>query len=331
MRSSTVIVTLLASMCAVVSSEAHAAFGRTDGAFGVSAEGASTYSVPIWLPPGPRGVAPSLALTYSSLNGNGPLGVGWGLAGLSAIERCPRVDLQNGGTTQVRMVQTDEYCLGLNRLMLLTGSQGSQNSTYALDVADFSVVTAAAALQGLGPESFTMVTKGGLIYEYGTAADARVAFGPSATVLRWLLKKVRDRDGNSYAVSYTVSDGVAVPSSISWSPTAPNGTSYRYSVVFTWQDKADPKDWTASYIATNQLLSKKRLSSISVRQGSTTVRKYALAYESGVLTKFSRLTSIKECSDEAETDDNRDHGRVSGHHERSDDPRRGGFQWRRQR
>jgi RHS repeat-associated protein len=302
MRSSTVIVTLLASMCAVVSSEAHAAFGRTDGAFGVSAEGASTYSVPIWLPPGPRGVAPSLALTYSSLNGNGPLGVGWGLAGLSAIERCPRVDLQNGGTTQVRMVQTDEYCLGLNRLMLLTGSQGSQNSTYALDVADFSVVTAAAALQGLGPESFTMVTKGGLIYEYGTAADARVAFGPSATVLRWLLKKVRDRDGNSYAVSYTVSDGVAVPSSISWSPTAPNGTSYRYSVVFTWQDKADPKDWTASYIATNQLLSKKRLSSISVRQGSTTVRKYALAYESGVLTKFSRLTSIKECSDEAETD-----------------------------
>src|SRR5690606_33667706 len=66
----------------------HAATGRTPGIFDVSDDGAASYSVPIWTPPGPRGMQPSLSLRYSSLSGNGPLGVGWSVTGLSSIERC---------------------------------------------------------------------------------------------------------------------------------------------------------------------------------------------------------------------------------------------------
>ncbi|MBI5500895.1 MAG: hypothetical protein HY907_11685 [Deltaproteobacteria bacterium] len=42
--------------------------------------GTATFSIPIALPPGRAGAQPSLAITYSSSGGNGPLGIGWDLA-----------------------------------------------------------------------------------------------------------------------------------------------------------------------------------------------------------------------------------------------------------
>ena len=54
---------------------AEAAVGRIEGMFGVSADGAATYTIPIWVPPGPRVVQPELALTYSSLR-QWPIGSG---------------------------------------------------------------------------------------------------------------------------------------------------------------------------------------------------------------------------------------------------------------
>ncbi|WP_199789400.1 SpvB/TcaC N-terminal domain-containing protein [Sorangium cellulosum] len=53
----------------------------------VTPDGAYTYRLPLEVPPG-RGIQPSLAITYSSRAGNGPLGVGFSLSGLSSIQRC---------------------------------------------------------------------------------------------------------------------------------------------------------------------------------------------------------------------------------------------------
>src|ERR1700729_2653011 len=75
---------------ALLSTSAHAttAVGHTAGSFAVSASGASTYTIPIWAPPGPQGMQPHIALSYNSQAGNGYIGVGWGLSGLSSISRC---------------------------------------------------------------------------------------------------------------------------------------------------------------------------------------------------------------------------------------------------
>jgi len=62
--------------------------GRTPGAFAVSRVGTATYTIPIWAPPGPQGLQPKIALTYNSGHGNGYVGVGWSLSGLSSIYRC---------------------------------------------------------------------------------------------------------------------------------------------------------------------------------------------------------------------------------------------------
>jgi hypothetical protein len=43
------------------------------------------------VPPGRAGIQPNLSLEYASGGGNGFVGVGWGLAGLSRISRCPNL------------------------------------------------------------------------------------------------------------------------------------------------------------------------------------------------------------------------------------------------
>src|SRR4051794_3054935 len=48
---------------------ASAAMGRTTGSWGVAPSGAATYSIPIWVQPGPKGLQPSLAFAYNSQAG----------------------------------------------------------------------------------------------------------------------------------------------------------------------------------------------------------------------------------------------------------------------
>src|SRR4051794_13212190 len=86
---------------------AQAAVGRTPGSFEVSPGGAATYTIPIWAPPGPGGVQPTLALTYNSQQGNTTLGVGWSLSGLSAIYRCNRTYPQDGAAAPVALSTAD--------------------------------------------------------------------------------------------------------------------------------------------------------------------------------------------------------------------------------
>ncbi|MGB3612604.1 MAG: SpvB/TcaC N-terminal domain-containing protein, partial [Elainellaceae cyanobacterium] len=42
--------------------------------------GTGNFSVPIALPPGRNGLQPQLSIVYSTGNGNGPFGSGWGLS-----------------------------------------------------------------------------------------------------------------------------------------------------------------------------------------------------------------------------------------------------------
>ncbi len=63
--------------------------GTLPGGVDVTQVGSAGYTIPIEVPKGVDGFQPSLAITYSSMAGEGMLGTGWNIAGLGAISRVP--------------------------------------------------------------------------------------------------------------------------------------------------------------------------------------------------------------------------------------------------
>jgi hypothetical protein len=70
--------------------------GFLPGMGSVSATGEYQYRIPIDVPQGRAGMQPSLALVYGSRTGNGHLGVGWQLQGLSEVNRCAKTFATEG-------------------------------------------------------------------------------------------------------------------------------------------------------------------------------------------------------------------------------------------
>ena len=111
----------------------------TSGGPKVSPSGAFSYQVPIGLPPGSAGVAPELALVFDSRSGgNGFLGRGWDLSGLSQITRCGKAYSVDGVKTGVAYTSADNYCLNGQRLLLKSGTHNQDGAEYVTEQATHS-------------------------------------------------------------------------------------------------------------------------------------------------------------------------------------------------
>ncbi len=102
---------------------------RLPGSGSVGPDGQYHYVIALDLPPGRRGMAPQLSLSYASNAPNGYLGVGWSLDGLSAIKPCPRTWATNGKAVPVLMDGTDALCLDGEQLIDIGATPGTQYQT----------------------------------------------------------------------------------------------------------------------------------------------------------------------------------------------------------
>jgi RHS repeat-associated protein len=281
------------------------AVGRTAGQFNVSAVGSAQYRIPIWAPPGPRGMQPNLALVYDSHSGIGPLGIGWSLGGLSAVTRCNLTVAQDTTPAPVALVTTDGYCLNGNRLRLTAGTYGTAGSTYQTEIADFSNITANGTA-GNGPQYFVVQGRNGLTYYYGytdsngNGANSEVLANGTTTALTWLLSKVVDRAGNNFVVNYTALTGTAVPYRILWTPVSAGSSSYSYTMQFNYTANV-PQSSINAYVAGTLVSNTELLSSIEIFSGSTVVKDYFLAYQASPLTGREELHTVTECADSGES------------------------------
>ena len=104
--------------------------GAISGEFQVS-NGSANYIVPIEVPPViMSGMQPSLYLNYSSGGDNGPLGMGWGLGGLSSVTRFGRTIEQDGFVNGVDLDGDDKFCLEGERLVAINGAYGANGTEY---------------------------------------------------------------------------------------------------------------------------------------------------------------------------------------------------------
>ena len=254
--------------------------GSTSGSFAVGPDGSANYDIPIKLPPNVAGVQPSLSLSYSSNGGNGLLGKGWQLSGLSAISRCPTSIERDGYIDVVDFDDNDKYCLDGQRLVEIS------TDTYRTEIDNFAQIA--------GDESgFTVTTSAGLIMEYGNTPNSQILAQGRSDVLTWALSEVRDSYGNNYAFQYEnegYTNGEFRPQLI----LIGNSNTTLSHVAFGYEPR---EDVMSGYISGSKYQTSQRLISVKTFEKSAgLVKQYLMEYDYDGATNFSQLGSIKECS-----------------------------------
>jgi hypothetical protein len=268
--------------------------GLTPGAFRVTESGAAEYRIPIRVPPGIAGMEPRLAMVYNSQAGNGLLGVGWSLEGLSAVARCPSTMAQDGVRGGVNFDANDRYCLDGQRLIAKVGAAtgvpagcGSPNVEYHTERESFTRVISCGTA-GSGPAWFHARTKAGQVIEYGNTANSRIEAQGKPSVRIWAASKVADVKGNELTLSYTEDEpnGQFRIATIAYGGTG--------SVAFSYETRPDI---TPTFQAGSLIKTTVRLTNIKTYIGTSLVSDYRLAYEptTSIATKRSRLDTISHC------------------------------------
>jgi RHS repeat-associated protein len=270
--------------------------GSLKGQVDVSSSGAAIYTIPIEVPPGVNGHQPHLSLVYNSQGGNGPLGVGWTLSGLSAIYRCPAQFEPDGYKGAVNLDNDDRFCLDGKKLILTSGSYyGAPSSQYRTEIDNFARITAYnLTSSNSGPEYFIVETKDGKEIQYGWAGNSGVKQqGGSGSYLSWNIAKVTGRSGNTITYKYTSdwefnSSGYYPLERIDYNNNLPLGNSA--SLRFEYEAR---NDLIKQFVAGSRTFIFQRLIHIKTFVGEYNVRSYSLTYSDSV--DRSQLDSIKEC------------------------------------
>jgi|GEM_PF-1061257 len=280
--------------------------GSIPGQFISDASGAANYSIPITIAPGTAGVEPKLSVNYNSQAGNGLLGVGWSLGGLSAIHRCAQTYAQDGKRTGVNFSRDDRICLDGQRLIPVGPS--SAYTEYRTESNSFSKIVG-FSFAGGDHQYFKIWTKSGEILEYGMSPDARVLaheahwYDSSEPVIqKWALNKVSDTLGNFYTITYQQDDkapGQQNVSHIDYTGNTRAGTTPYARVEFHYEERPDD---SVGFLAGSRIENHLRLSTISSTNKGVLVRKYRFKYydenfDSNYTNTFTRLAQIRSCVD----------------------------------
>lgn len=264
---------------------------------GVSQTGAAQISIPIVVSPGTAGMQPKLAIGYSSQAGNGPMGLGFSLSGLSAISRAGATLAQDGFKGRVGFDANDRFSLDGQRLMVINGSDGGDGAEYRLEF-DPSSRIRSYGTEGSGPQRWLVETKSGLTLEFGGQANSRVKPEGGTATLVWALEKITDSAGNAMEMSYDETArqrGELLLTRIAYTSNPAQGLSPHQEVVCEYEDRLDTR---SSYVGGFGMKMLKRLTAVESRateNGSMQrVRRYDFAYIQDGINKDSKLVSVQE-------------------------------------
>lgn len=256
---------------------------KLSGTAAVSPTGAASYSIAIDAPKGVGDLMPSIGIAYNSQAGNGVVGFGCNITGLSAITRGMKTIAHDNS---VKGISYDNNCalyLDGKRLLLKSGTEGTDGCIYAPEGEPLTNVTLHSSLSDTSCW-FEIDTNDGMVYEYGHTDGRQFISSPSA-VAAWHISKATNPMGQSITYQYNVDGLYLYPLTISY-----GGDN---SVNFEYEARTDSVFFA---LRNNRGYIGKRLKSITTKAGNSTFRTYAMSYNlyDGSVTKFSRLGIINE-------------------------------------
>lgn len=214
--------------------------GALPGELNISDFGGAVYSIPIFMPNGIGAMTPHIAVTYNNQTGNGLLGWGWNLSGLSSIVRVGQTLYHDNNQTAVNFAD-DRFVVDGKRLLLCSGNYGGNGSVYKTEIDEMSKIVSYSEGH-IGPSRFVIYKKDGSVWEYGGTNDSRIEpQNQNNVVLTWLVNKISDPDGNSIVFNYieNQSNGEWYINNIEYTLNPNAGINNMYKVDFVYDDRSD--------------------------------------------------------------------------------------------
>jgi RHS repeat-associated protein len=259
--------------------------GTTAGNAAVSQSGAATYSIPIFVSPGTNGMQPNLSINYNSQAGDGLLGKGWSLTGISAITRMPSNHYYDGIVDAVNFSSNDRFALDGQRLVSTNGNYGADGTEYQTIQENFAKVYSYGT-SGNGPMWFKAVAKDGTVMEFGNTTDSRHQADGTSNVLTWYINKITDLRGNYITFSYMVTSTERYISKIEYTGNTSTGLNPYNSVNFSYQNRNYSQ---TSYVGGSYINNYAIISKIKVMNESSLIREYNFNYTTSGETRLREV------------------------------------------
>ncbi|MFT7387958.1 MAG: hypothetical protein ACI8VC_001202, partial [Candidatus Endobugula sp.] len=258
--------------------------GSTPAEFNVSG-GSASYSIPIQVAPGRGGMQPDLSLNYTG-GGNGVLGMGWSLGGLSSVHRCSANLEQDGFVAGITFSDKDRYCLDGQRLIPVSGDNGAIGTEYRTEIDGYAQIKSYGGSVNK-PSYFIAKTKAGQVITFGggtgNVANASLVFPQGTTA--WSVKEINDSTGNNpISYEYFVDGNMQYLDEVSYA----GG-----SVHVEYEVRADVN---GKYFKGAKLLQRNRVAAINSYSDGVLNKEYIFDYLNISFNQYSVINSIKECS-----------------------------------
>jgi RHS repeat-associated protein len=287
--------------------------GSLPGSVSVGLSGSASYSVALAVPPGTAGMAPNLSLDYDSDGGNGMVGLGWSLGGLSTIHRCAKTIAQDGVAGRIGFDNADRLCLDGVRLVRSEGDPtGVDVNTvdaayWAVDAEYRTELESFSRIRRQGNGGFKVELKDGEIHYYGhylgdgnstILAQGRADGKP----LLWALGGREDRSGNYLTVSYSQdgATGEYLPSQIRYGGNFAAKQAADLAVRFEYEPRGDAQ---VMYIGGSRNDLRQRLTHIKTfldtaadGAGGTLVRDHTVYYTESASSGRSLVEWMQACT-----------------------------------
>ncbi|MFN1219552.1 RHS repeat-associated core domain-containing protein [Chryseobacterium kwangjuense] len=271
-------------------------FHDTKGNIEVNGAGQLQFTLPIALPPGVKSVAPNISLIYLSNSGNGIVGYGWALSGVTTISRSGKNIEKDGELTSVKLDYSDYYSFNGQRLILKSGEYGKNGAEYVTEKYSNIKIKSVGAITGQawqGPEYWEVTFEDGSQAWYGgTTSGASLARTP----IEYNIVKWRDSQGNYITYNYVqiASKNVASVSSIKWGGNEVLNTPAINEIAFNYLTRNLSEQYYVSGIA---LIQDRILDHVVVKTNNNPYKKYTIEYSNNG-TSYQFVNKITEYNSE---------------------------------